>query len=326
MSLTNSQYNEIIRAYNKKQLENVHQLNKRVDEVYSHSPLFKKIDNEIASLSIQKAKNLLAGDTTATASLKEAIDDLAEQRTLLLASTGHPPDYLKMQYTCADCQDTGYFDNQKCHCFKQAQLNLLYNHSNMKELLDTENFTHFSYKYYPNDITDEATNISALQNIQHVVQRCQDFITNFDTDFQNLCFYGDTGVGKTFLSNCIAKELIERFHSVIYFTAFQLFESFAQSTFHTDGGVKHFHQSVFDCDLLIIDDLGTELTNSFVSSQLFLCINERILRKKSTIISTNLPLDIFAETYSERIFSRITSNYTMLKLFGNDIRIFKKTQ
>ena len=121
-----------------------------------------------------------------------------------------------------------------------------------------------------------------------------------------------------------ARELIEQSFCVIYFTAFDLFDLFARYTFSSSEEAKDAHANIFDCDLLIIDDLGTELTNSFVSSQLFLCINERILRKKSTIISTNLPLDRFMETYSERTFSRISSNYTIIKLFGNDIRIQKK--
>jgi DNA replication protein len=326
MSLTNSQYNELMRAYDKKQLENLHALNKRIKEVYSQSPIFQEIDTQIATLSIQKAKSLLTDGSTDTASLKKSISNLTNQRISLLASMGYSPNYLKLQYTCADCQDTGYTHNQKCHCFKQAQIDLLYNHSNMRELLQRENFTHFSYDYYSDNLTDEATNISALQNIKHIVQRCQDFINTFDTEFQNLFFYGETGLGKTFLSNCIAKELIDNLHSVIYFTAFQLFESFAQNTFNAKESTSDFHQYIFDCDLLIIDDLGTELTNSFVSSQLFLCINERLLRKKSTIISTNLPLDIFYETYSERTSTRIISNFKMLKLFGKDIRILKKTQ
>ena len=113
-------------------------------------------------------------------------------------------------------------------------------------------------------------------------------------------------------------------HSVIYFTAFQLFDILSKGVFAKDEEAIAANENIFTCDLLIIDDLGTELTNSFVSSQLFLCINERILRKKSTIISTNLPLDRFMETYSERTFSRISSNYTIIKLFGNDIRIQKK--
>lgn len=128
------------------------------------------------------------------------------------------------------------------------------------------------------------------------------------------------------MSNCVAKELLDTGHSVIYFTAFQLFDIFKRNTFYkaTEQDIIAAHQNIFDCDLLIIDDLGTEMPNTFTISQLFLCLNERMLRKKSTIISTNLSIHQVAEIYSERTFSRISSNYVMLKLFGDDIRIQKK--
>ena len=141
---------------------------------------------------------------------------------------------------------------------------------------------------------------------------------------KNIFFYGNTGVGKTFLSNCIAKELLDAGYSVIYFTAFQLFDILSKGVFEKDADAIAAHQNIFDCDLLIIDDLGTELSNSFTTSQLFLCVNERILRQKSTIISTNLNLEQIAEIYSERTLSRISSNYSFIKLFGDDIRIKKR--
>ena len=134
----------------------------------------------------------------------------------------------------------------------------------------------------------------------------------------------ESGVGKTFLSNCVAKELLDSGHSVIYFTSFQLFDIFEKNTFERDSDVIIAHQNIFDCDLLIIDDLGTELTNTFTTSKLFLCLNERMLHKKSTLISTNLGMEELAAVYSERICSRIFSNYTMIKLFGDDIRLKKK--
>ena len=170
------------------------------------------------------------------------------------------------------------------------------------------------------------TGLTSLETMQNAVKECRKFINEFDSVFSNLFFYGDTGVGKTFLSNCVAKELLDTGHSVIYFTAFQLFEIFEQNTFHkaTAENIIAAHQNIFDCDLLIIDDLGTEMPNSFTVSQLFLCLNERILRRKSTIISTNLTLNKMAEIYSERTFSRISSCYVILKLFGDDIRIQKK--
>ena len=137
-------------------------------------------------------------------------------------------------------------------------------------------------------------------------------------------FYGNTGTGKTFLTNCVAKELLDRGNSVIYFSAFSLFDILAKNTFGKHPEIAGDYHNIFNCDLLIIDDLGTESPNSFTVSQLFQCLNERILRKKSTIISTNLSLKEIADIYSERISSRITSSFTLLKLYGEDIRILKK--
>lgn len=157
------------------------------------------------------------------------------------------------------------------------------------------------------------------------LKACHEFVDTFSDDFRNILLYGDTGVGKTFLSHCIAKELIETSYSVIYFSAAQLFDLFAKNTFgkKEEQDMKS-SEHIYDCDLLIIDDLGTELANSFTTSQLFVCLNERILRKRSTIISTNLALEDIKSIYSERIFSRLSSNYTMLRLTGDDIRIQKK--
>ena len=128
------------------------------------------------------------------------------------------------------------------------------------------------------------------------------------------------------MSHCIARELLDTTHSVIYFSAQELFQNFAEKRFHRSNESVDYTDHIYDCDLLIIDDLGTELTNSFVNAELFSCINERLIKQKSTIISTNLPLESFASAYSERIFSRISNGYTMLKLFGQDIRVQKKLQ
>ena len=190
--------------------------------------------------------------------------------------------------------------------------------------MSRENFSALSFDYYSDEQKNPATGLSALATAKLAVTNCHDFIDNFENKPKNIFFYGNTGVGKTFLSNCIAKELLDAGYSVIYFTAFQLFDILSKGVFEKDADAIAAHQNIFDCDLLIIDDLGTELSNSFTTSQLFLCVNERILRRKSTIISTNLNLEQIAEIYSERTLSRISSNYSFIKLFGDDIRIKKR--
>lgn len=327
MGLTNTQYNTIMRDYQRQQAKDHDEHARREAEVYQAIPEFAALDAQIASASTSCARKLLAGEPDASVdALRATADALSKKRHSLLLQAGFPADYLAPVYRCPDCQDTGYVGNQKCHCFKQSIIDLLYMQSNLREILKTENFSAFSLDYYPDQTPDALTGLTARETAARAKNECLRFVRDFDHGFENLFLYGDTGLGKTFLSHCVARELIETTHSVIYFSAFRLFELFADSTFGRSDAAsqQELEQHIFDCDLLIIDDLGTELVNSFVSSQLFLVLNERILRQKSTMISTNLSLATFADTYSERIFSRISSNYTMLRLIGDDIRIQKK--
>ena len=326
MSLSNAQYDIIIREYNAKQIKNQHIVDTRVKEVYGKDERLKAIDDAISSCSLAQARKLLNGDVTALVNLRSQLMDYKQQRLNILKELGYSEQYLEPVYECPDCKDTGYINNERCHCFKQRAIDLVYTQSNIRSILKDENFENFTYEYYSKTDCNPATGMTSYETMQNAVQECKKFLNEFDTSFSNLFFYGDTGVGKTFLSNCVAKELLDTSHSVIYFTAFQLFDILSKNTFSkaADDDIIAAHQNIFDCDLLIIDDLGTELPNSFTASQLFLCLNERFLRKRSTIISTNLTINQVAELYSERTFSRISSRYVMLKLFGDDIRIQKK--
>ena len=326
MALSNSQYDAIMREYGRQQLENQHQLEARRNEIYRVIPAVRELEAEIASRSVAGAKRLLAGDTGALAELREELADLREQKAILIRAKGYPEDYLTLHYRCPDCEDTGWRQGRKCHCFLRAQMKMLYAQSNLDHVLDQENFSRLSYDYYDSSEIIPELGLTNADYMRRVVAGCREFAADFDRKKENLLFTGSTGVGKTFLTNCIAKELIDSGHSVIYLSAGDLFEVFSRNKFDYDTpeDMRDTYRYILDCDLLIIDDLGTELTNAFVSSQLFLCINERLIRKKSTIISTNLPMNRFSDTYSERVFSRITSNYTMCKLIGDDIRIQKK--
>jgi len=323
VALQNFQYDIIMREYSRRQAQVRRELEQRRQEAFRKTPRLAEIDREVASLSAQRARSLLQNGTGSVADLKKEVAALADERRALLQGNGFPDDYLEPHYICPLCQDTGYIGNKKCSCFKKAEIELLYTQSNIREILEKENFEHFSFDWYSDTIKNEATGLSARETARHAYDAAWNFVRDFDTRFQNLFLYGSTGVGKTFLSHCIAHELLKTAHCVLYFSAYDLFDRLAHTAFSRKSETDTDEDFVYDCDLLIIDDLGTELTNSFVSSELFFCINERLTRRKSTVISTNLKLEDFSATYSERTFSRIASNFQMLKLIGKDIRIQK---
>ncbi|GHU41160.1 DNA replication protein DnaC [Clostridia bacterium] len=324
MALTNTQYDSIMRSYEKRQRTRRILIEKRQQELYDKSSPFRETEVQMSSVALSFGRLFLEGDTTAISRLKAEITRLSQEKSFLIQNLGYPKDYLTPPYECNICKDTGYVDDKRCPCFRQQAIDLVYNSSNLSGILEAENFKHFSFSYYSSKEIDAASGLSYLALAQKAVNESKSFIERFDTSFENLFFYGDTGVGKTFLSHCVAKELLDLGHSVIYVTAFDLFSIFEKNTFQKKEAQGFDYQNLFDCDLLMIDDLGTEFANSFTNSQLFLCLNERILRQKSTLISTNLNMPKLSELYSERLFSRIMCFYTMLKLAGDDIRIVKK--
>lgn len=318
MALSNSQYDTIIRNYEDRQNKNRHALEERTAYVYQNVDGYRQLSESIASISVSQGKKLLEGDEDALADLKSTLAKLSSMKEGLLLSAGLPADYLSPIYDCPDCQDTGYIDGQKCHCFKQAIIDLLYEQSGIHDMLKEENFDTLSYAYHQGE---------DLAIFKRNVNTCKNFVKTFPTDYNNLFFYGTVGTGKSFLSGCIARELIEKGYSVIYFSAAGLFETLSRNMFdYKNRDEFHsFHEDLYGCDLLIIDDLGTECINNVTASQFFSLLNERHLNKKATVISTNLFLEDIQNRYSERIFSRIIDNYTFCKFTGLDIRRLKKT-
>lgn len=326
MALSNSQYDAIMREYGRQQIENHHKLEERRQEIYARLPVVRQLEAEIAERSVACAKKLLEGDKSVLDRLKEDLKDLREQKSLIIRAAGYPDDYLELHYRCPDCRDTGLIDGRKCHCFLQAQMKLLHAQSNLEDVLERENFNALSYEYYDDTEILPQLGITNVAYMRRVVAGCREFVRDFDKKHDNLLFTGSTGVGKTFLTNCIARELMDDFHSVIYLTASDLFDVFSRNKFDYDNAedMKDMYRFILDCDLLIIDDLGTELNNSFTSSQLFYCINERMNMSRSTIISTNLTLARLRDSYTDRVTSRIMSGYRIIPLYGGDIRLLKK--
>ena len=327
MALTRDQFDVIANSYNDRQLNNKIKLNRRIEEVYEKIPLIKDLDGQIGVLAGRALRLSLSGNSSAKDTLREDIALISEQKKAALLAGGYSADYLDEIFTCPKCKDTGFIDGKPCECLKAEVVRLLYSRSELKEILERENFDTFEYDLYSDDYIDPDTGISAAENIDAVVDHCHYFINNFDKTFDNLLFYGRAGTGKTFLINCIAKELIEKSYSVIYLSAVQFFDLLADYSFRRENNSVYRQISINElegCDLLIIDDLGTEMSNSFTDSALFDCLNERLIHQKSTIISTNFSIEDLQNKYEERIFSRVIGNYNSFKVFGDDIRIKKK--
>ncbi|MDO4188778.1 MAG: ATP-binding protein [Lachnospiraceae bacterium] len=317
MGLSNSQFDAIMREYDKRRLNQAAKLDAKLAQVYEMIPEYSDVEEEIREIAFQAGLKSIAGDTEALAKMHEEIEILSKKKEELLVANGFAKDFLEPEYICKDCKDTGYIDGKKCHCLSQKILQILYSKSNVGSILEKENFDTLSMDEY----TD-----SEYEIMKPIVDRCKAYVTDFDNSKENILFMGKPGVGKTFLSNCIAKALLDSGHSVIYFTSVQLFDTLSRVAFSYDysedsQGMK---DDIYMCDLLIVDDLGTESSTKFVEAQLFNIINERIIRDKSTIISTNLMLSDITERYSERVLSRLVGKYTMIKPDISDIRFKNK--
>ena len=322
MALNKTQYDSIIKEYEQIRDQNRYLAEERRNKIYSLLPEYRKLDESVATVSVSLARLVLEGSEDALEKAHTTLQDISRQKQELLVQAGYPSDYLNPIYHCCACRDTGFITGEnglreKCHCFRNREIALLYDQSNIRQILSAENFSTLSYTYYQGE---------DLVRFQKAVNICKDFVQNFEQDYHNLFFYGTVGTGKSFLSGCVANELLKKGYSVIYFSASGLFETLARYTFDTNlkETLYDFYDDLYNCDLVIIDDLGTEMTNSFVASQFFACLNERQLRRKATIISTNLSLEELRNRYSDRVFSRITSNYELCKLTGPDIRMLKK--
>lgn len=310
-----------MREYSDKQFKDAFESTKLKNEIYAKNPRLSEIDALVASESVNASKQMLSGNTKALDELKKKVALLKAEKEEILNGLGYSLSDLTPKYKCKDCKDTGFVNGKPCHCFKQAAIDKVYSQSRLEKVLEEENFDNFNLDFYSKDDFDD-NKISAYDNARNVLNKCRDFCDNF-TGVDNILLYGKPGIGKTYLTHCIAKSLLDKSYSVIYFTADELIKVFEKETFEKDEIMEQSSETIFSAEVLIIDDLGTEFVNSFTSSKIFTCINERLLRGKSTIISTNLSLQELLEIYSERTFSRI-SQFTIMKLFGDDIRIKKK--
>ena len=322
---------DINEAINKK-YESIRDANKRKTEarkrrLYKEYPELETIQNEIGigGASLVAAFLNKKDPQTALSDYRKKINTLKLRKKEILNQAGYDENWLDDIYTCHKCKDTGFIDGKKCICYKKTVSEYFLEISNMKNIIQKENFSTFDISLF----SDEKNNfdVSPRENIEEIKKVSLNFIEEIEIKPSNLYFYGAEGIGKTFMSNCIANELLKKGKTVLYQTAPVLLETVINDkmTKNKTQKQKDFYKNVLECDLLIIDDLGTEFLNSMLLSELFTIINTRLLNLNTkitkTIISTNLSIEEIFRKYEERIGSRIAGFYDIYHFFGEDLRL-----
>lgn len=333
--MNNTIITNVLKEYEKKRLSAEKNLEERKNKLYSENPRLQEIDDELFKLGISTAKNLiLSNSPELLQELNIKVENLKKEKAQILKDLNLPNDFLSPNYSCKLCNDTGYiqdnYNSIMCNCLKQEIFNIEYNKSNLSNL-ENQNFEKFSSEKYSDKIDKDKYNseISPRENINLIKNICLNFIKNFDDpNEKNLLFTGNTGLGKTFLSSCIAKEIIQKDKTVLYQTAPIMLDTIIDYKFNKNNISDTTYKNLLDVDLLIIDDLGTESLNNIKFTELFNIINSRLLNQNNkclkTIISTNLSLPILNKTYGERITSRLIGNYNICRFFGEDLRFINR--
>ncbi len=295
----------------------------RLQEIYTALPRVKEIDRELRSSMVLAAQAAFLKGTDAQEALervKQANLALQAERKTLIAAA-FPAEYLKESPLCPNCGGTGYIGSTMCACLFD-----LCRQEQMKELsllsAGKNSFSDFKLDYYSQQ-TDPKYGASPRAIMTRILDICKKYASSFAPDAGNLLFNGGTGLGKTFLSACIAREVAEKGYSVAYESAQQLFNMLEKNHFHPDEESVAAVAKLNACDLLIVDDLGTEMTGSFTVSALYSLVNDRLLRGKPMIVSTNLNIDEIRKRYSPQIASRLEGSFQLLPFVGEDIRVRK---
>lgn len=295
-------------------------------ELFSAVPRLRDIEKELSDCGLKTVRCVISRSPDIKGvieKLREENMKLQKERVEILKSLQLPADYLEVKFDCPVCKDEGYVDGRMCSCYQKELKKYTYNKLNRSSHLKLSDFSKFNLSYYP-DITPEGSAVSIRNKMEQIYSFCVSYAKNFCDKSGNILMSGATGLGKTFLSLCIASAAIEKGYGVIYSSAQNLLNNLEREKFgSSESGIL---DDVLECDLLIIDDLGTEFVTSFTVATVYNIINTRINTGKPVIINTNLSLSAMQEVYSERIVSRIIGEYTILKFVGNDIRQIKKLE
>ncbi len=324
MSYNKSNYRRIRSEYDGKNLRAKEAAERRLDELHAKSPDLAAIDASLSATAYKIMEVTLQtspGDERERrlAEVKREMNMLKTDREALLRMLGYPPDYTDVQYECPICSDVGAtLDGRMCVCMKKKLIYAGFESSGIGELMKTQSFDTFDLRYY-----DDASR----ETMRHALEKVKSYAENFTENSGNLLFVGPTGLGKTHLSTSAAVCAIERGYDVVYESAQNIFADFEEDRFHRSRYGNSDDEDVtaryLECDLLIIDDLGTEVTNQFTVATLYNLINTRINRRLPMIISTNLSRDDLRRRYADRITSRLFGEFVPLLFAGKDVRAMK---
>lgn len=318
MVLSNGQVQEIQRILSERQLEAHRRYLEKREEIFRKLPELEELEEKVRAFSLSVAGEMQQGNREGLLRLKEEIGKLHKEKKALLEGAGYKiQDLEEEEHFCPLCQDTGYVDGKKCQCFLKLQGELLYRQSRMGAVLERENFSKFQLERFDNI---EKLGQCGNKTLREYIKEIRDYLTNYCEEYpknnRSILFTGSTGTGKTYFLHSIAKAMLDRGVSVLYFTATGLFEYFSKRMREEDT-----EDYIEEVDVILIDDLGTEFSNSFTTSRFFALLNQRILDRKTMLISTNLNFKELRETYSDRVVSRFMSDYEIIPLYGKDQRL-----
>jgi DNA replication protein DnaC len=302
---------------------------RRLEEIYRKCPRIAALDREIKGTVIDAVGLALKSGqdpSDAMAELRDKNLDLQSERIRALLAAGFSPEDIDGEYLCTACRDTGYVGTEPCQCLmKLYREELKASLSSLLKLGD-ETFDTFDLTWY-DDTYDPRLGTSPRRHMEAVVEACYRYANKFSEKSSNLFLSGDPGLGKTFLSACIARVVADKGYSVVYDMACAIFATFEEEKFSKSDDLTALRSEIrryLACDLLIVDDLGTEMTTAFTVAALYELINTRLIAGKKTVISSNLSTDELHRRYTPQIMSRLLGEYQVLKFYGSDIRLLKK--
>ena len=297
-------------------------------EVYARESRVRAIDrtlSQTAAAVLKAALNTGGDPAAAIEGLRQQNLALQAERVGLLSRMGLPADYLTEKPLCEKCGDTGYAGSATCDCVKTRYARLLREQLSTVLPIRDQNFARFNMEYYSTR-PDKRLGLSPRENMEYNLDECKAYAKNFGAQSPNLLLYGSTGLGKTFLSSCIAEAVAARGFSVAYDTAINIVAAYETIKFGGGNGEEAAERAARyeRADLLIIDDMGTEMGTAFTVSALYNLINNRLMARRPMIVNTNLPPEALSEKYSPAVASRLLGEFISLRFFGDDIRLLKK--